>query len=74
MVTIRQNRSDNTTNNLVILDTTEAAEAFLDRLAGSYWGLPGMKAKRGPGSLTVEVRAIGAAGWTTLSTYKIEAA
>lgn len=69
MVTITKHTGTETTDNLVIVETTEDAEAFLDGLAGSYWGLPGMKARREPGRLVVESRVVGSSEWATLSTY-----
>lgn len=72
MVTITKYTETNTPDNLVIVETTEDAEAFLDGLAGSYWGLPGMKARREPGQLVVEARIVGSSEWSKISTYKIE--
>lgn len=71
MVTITKHTDTDTTDNLVIVETTEDAEAFLDSLAGSYWGLPGMKARREPGRLVVESRVVGSSEWAILSTYDI---
>lgn len=70
MVTITQHRTGETTQNIVILDTTECAEEFLDRLSGNYWGLPGFNARREPGALIIEATVIG--GTTSTTTYKIE--
>jgi len=72
MVTITKYTDTDTPDNLVIVETTEDAEAFLDSLAGSYWGLPGMKARREPGQLVVEGRVIGSSEWSKISTYKIQ--
>jgi hypothetical protein len=58
MVTITATRDDNT-ENLVIVNTVEDAEAFLDRLAGSYWGIPGFTAKRDNDTLTIVCNTIG---------------
>lgn len=70
MVTITRTNTDNTTDNIVILDTTEDAETFLSGLAGRYWGIPGFKAKLSPTGdhLTVSAAVVGG-GWRTLSTY-----
>lgn len=72
MVTITKHTGTETTDNLVIVETTEDAEAFLDGLAGSYWGLPGMNARREPGRLIVESRVVGSSEWAVLSTYDIQ--
>lgn len=69
MVTIVHTR-DTGTENLVVLDTTEAAEDFLDSLSGRYWGIPGMSAKRTPGTLTITGSIIGE-GTRVVSTYTI---
>jgi len=57
---------------VVILDTIEDAETFLDKLSGSYWGMPGFRATRRPGRLEIEAQAHGE-GWRTLSTYTAKA-
>jgi hypothetical protein len=67
MVTITQTR-DNQTDNLVIVNTVEDAETFLDGLAGKYWGLPGFKAKREGNTLTITACVIGGA-WEVASVY-----
>lgn len=58
MVTITATR-DNQTTDLVIVNTTEDAETFLDQLAGSYWGIPGFTAKRDGDTLTIVCNTIG---------------
>lgn len=52
MVTITRT-SETTPRDLVIVETLQDAEDFLDRVAGGHWGTPGVTAKREPRSLTV---------------------
>jgi hypothetical protein len=70
MVTITQTRDDQTTN-LVIVNTTEDAEEFLDRLAGRYWGMPGFKATRIGTTLEIAAKVVGGQ-WRTSSLYNIK--
>jgi hypothetical protein len=67
MVTITQTRDDQTTN-LVIVDTAEDAEAFLDKLAGRFWGVPGMLASRDGDTLVISAKVVGGE-WRTSSIY-----
>lgn len=68
MVTITANRTDRPVENIVIVNTIEDAEAFLDRLAGSYWGIPGFEAKREDNTLVIRTNVIGE-GWKQTSIY-----
>lgn len=68
MVTITATR-DNQTTDLVIVNTTEDAETFLDQLAGSYWGTPGFTAKRQDNELVISTHIIGE-GWKQTSVYR----
>lgn len=67
MVTITETR-DNQTNNLVIVNTVEDAETFLDGLAGRYWGVPGMLASRDGDTLVISAKVVGGE-WRTSSIY-----
>jgi hypothetical protein len=73
MVTITKSTGNTgTPESIVILDTTEDAETFLDKLSGNYWGIPGFLATRTPGRLEIKAQAYGE-GWRILSTYTAKA-